>query len=561
MLSAVSETLRLVPLGGLGEIGMNCMALECEGDIVVVDCGVMFPDRELGVDVVHPRFDWLAARRDRVRAVLVTHGHEDHIGALPYLARELDAPIYGPPYALELIKARFSEREHDGLDRPELVATRPGQRFRVGAFEVEPIRVTHSIPDATALALHTKAGTVVHTGDFKIDEAPADGEVFDEARLRALGDEGVRLLLSDSTNAWSPGESGPERDVAEALAHLVARAEKRVIVSLFASNVHRLRALLDIARETGRVACLLGRSLERHLETAIATGYLRDPAGLVVPPEAAKNVARERLLVLATGTQGEAPAALSRLAEDRHPALTLEPGDEVILSARIIPGNEQHVFSLVNHLERRGIRCRFRTTDPEVHVSGHAHAGEQKRMIELVRPDAFLPVHGTFLHLRRHAELAESLGVKDTLVVENGAVVELSDQGLAVVDQTVTGRVHVDAGEEIPDVVLRDRARLAELGIALVVIPVDRRGSLAGHPDVITRGVVDEEEETELLADARAFVADELEGYATPKRDLDDEELADIGRRALKRYFARHLGRKPLTYGVVVRVPARAERP
>ena len=546
----VADSLRLVALGGLGEIGMNCMALEAGGDTIVVDCGVMFPDRELGVDVIHPDFDWVLARREQLRAIVLTHGHEDHIGALPYLLRHVNVPVYGPPYSLELVRRRLTE--HESIRNVDLRPTRPRAPFRVGAFEIEPIRVTHSIADATALAIRTPAGLVVHTGDFKIDDHPTDGHAFDHGRLRELGDEGVRLLLSDSTNAWVEGKSGEERSVHGALLDLVERAPERVVVAVFASNVHRLRALFDVARKTKRRLLLLGRSVRTHAETATRLGYLPDASDLLVDPDDAKSVPRRELLVIATGTQGEAPAALSRLALDRHPALRLEPGDEVIHSARIIPGYEQHVYSLINGLERRGIHVRFAATDPGVHVSGHAHAEEQRTMMRLVRPRGFIPVHGTFLHLRRHEALAKSMGIDETLVVENGAVVEVSDEGLAIIDQARVGRIHVDAGEEIPEEVLRDRALLAELGMAVAVVRIDRSGRPIGELSVLTRGVVPDEEEPEVVRGAQRHILEELSSWKPRHITPDPSEVEDRARRALRRFFARELNRRPLTWAVVV---------
>jgi len=327
--------------------------------------------------------------------------------------------------------------------------------------------------DATALILRTPAGTVVHSGDFKIDHAPPDGEGFDADRLREVGDEGVRLLLSDSTNTWADGTTGREQDVADTLSELIGQAKQRIVVSIFASNVHRLRALFAAAETHDKKICLLGRSVHRHVEAATSLGYLPDISSRIVAAEHAESVERGQLLVIATGTQGEPRAAMARLAKGTHPALTLETGDDVVLSSRVIPGNEQGVYTLINDLTRQGLRVRFRATSPEVHVSGHAHREEQREMLELVRPRAFMPVHGTLVHLEHHALLAEEAGVEQCLVVENGAVVEMTSEGVEVVDRTEVGRVHVDAGEEIPETVLRDRALLAELGIAVVVVPLD----------------------------------------------------------------------------------------
>jgi ribonuclease J len=547
----VTGALRIVPLGGLGEIGMNCMAIEAGGRVVVVDCGVMFPDREIGVDVVHPAFDWLLDRRDRIDAIVITHGHEDHIGGLPYLLRDVRAPVYGPPYALGLVRRRLEE--HDLDVEPDLRDTVPRRGFRAGAIEVEPIRVTHSIADATALVIRTEAGTIVHTGDFKIDLDPTDGEHFDEARLDEIGREGVRLLLSDSTNAWVDGTAGSERAAGAELDRIVRACSARVVIASFASNVHRLRAAFATAEATGRHVCLLGRSMRTHVEIAVARGYLRDPGAMLVSPDAAQQVPRRKLMVLATGTQAEPAAALARLAAGDHQSLTLEPGDTAILSARTIPGCELAVVEMINALLRRGVEVRFPSTDPGVHVSGHACRNEQRRMIELTMPRAFVPVHGTLLHMTRHAALAAECGVAERLVVENGAVVSVGDGGTTVAGTTPVGRVHVVAGEEIPDEVLRDRALLGELGIATAVVTLDARGRLVGDPEITTRGVLADEDEPELLADARRYVGGELSGLSGPRIDIDVDAFREAARRALARFFGRALGRKPLTAAVVVR--------
>ncbi len=450
------------------------MALESGGDVMVIDCGVTFPDGLPGVDVIHPDFRWLAARRDRLRGIVITHGHEDHIGALPYLLKVAPAPVHAPRYALALIERRLEE--HEDLPAIPLCPTRPGARFDVGPFGVEPVRVTHSIVDATALILDTPVGQVIHTGDFKIDPEPPDGEHFDTERLRAAGDAGVRLLMSDSTNAWVPGETGSEKSAHDALEALVAGAGGRVVVALFASNNHRLRSLFQIARAHDRRVLLLGRSLHRHFEVARETGYLADPGSLLVGERDARDLPPSHLMVLATGTQGEPPAALARLAEDRHPALSLDEGDMAILSSRIIPGNEKRVYDLINALIRQGVAVHWSATDRGVHVSGHAHADEQRRMLRLVRPASFLPVHGTRMHLERHAALAAAEGVKETLVVENGSVVEVTPSALSVVDSAPVGRVAVDRRRELPSEVLSERATLGELGCAFAVVPVSARG-------------------------------------------------------------------------------------
>jgi len=538
---------RIFPLGGLGEVGMNCLAIEQRGEVLLVDCGVTFDDRGLGIDVVHPEFTALEAHRDRIAGVFVTHGHEDHIGALPYLLRRFDVPIWGPAYALGLVRERLAE--HEVLEHARLVEVRPREPVSVRSFTVEPVRVTHSIADATALAIRTDAGLVVHSGDFKIDESPPDGERFDEDRLRELGDEGVALLFSDSTNVDSAGDAGSEQSVGDALEPLVRAAKGAVVVALFASNVHRLRLLGEIARETGRKIVPLGRSIVTHSRVAHATGYLSWPSDLVHPAERVRELPRDQVLALATGTQAEARAALARLARGDHPSFDVGPGDTVILSSRIIPGHEPEVYGLMGDLLRRGVELHSRVTHRGVHVSGHAHRGEQRRMIDLVRPRAFIPVHGTIHHLARHAELAREAGVAEVLVIENGDVASLEDGRLKKGERVASGRVHTFAGRAVPSRVLRERTQLAAEGAAFAIVSIG--ASRDPKVRVVTRGVIDESEDHAVLDDVRREVRQAVaEGLA---RGDDDELLAEAARLAVRRAFARAVGFKPLTVAQVER--------
>lgn len=526
---------------------MNCLALEQRGEVLLVDCGVTFDDRGLGVDVVHPDFAPIerlgqgSGRDVRVAGVFITHGHEDHIGALPYLLKRWDVPVWGPRYALGLVRERLSE--HEVLAHARLHEVRPGDVIDVGSFRVEPIRVTHSIADATGLAIRTDVGTVVHTGDFKFDETPPDGEHFDVDRFRALGDEGVALLFSDSTNVDVEGPTGSESDVGDALERLVTEAEGAVVVAMFASNVHRLRLLGDIARSAGRKLVLLGRGVGTNARVARATGYLPWPDDLVLPESLIRETPRRKLLAIATGSQGEANAALARLARAEHPAMELVPGDRVIISARTIPGHEPEVYGLLGALLRRGIEVKTRIDDRGIHVSGHAHRPDQRRMIELVRPRSFIPAHGTIHHLTRHAALARELGVPNVSVVENGQVVEVTTDGLALGDKLVPGRVHVAFGREIPPPVLRDRAAIAQEGVAVAFLTVDRAGALVDL-FVKTRGVIDEEAESAELADV---VANVRRAIADARADAEDATLAEHARLAIRRAFAKSRGIKPIT--------------
>ena len=555
------DCLTLLPLGGLGEIGMNCLALEQDGEILVIDCGVTFDGRGLGVDIIHP--DFTALEPFRVAGLFITHGHEDHIGAVPYFLRRFDVPVYGPHYALGLVRERAAE--HEILDHVTLREVSPRERVRVGSFDVEPVRVTHSTVDATALAIRTRAGLVVHTGDFKFDESPADGEAFDVARFEEFGREGVRLLLSDSTNVDSHGSAGSEETVARALDGIVAGAKQAVVVAVFASNVHRLRALGEIATRHGRKLVALGRSVSTHARVARSvvrsTGplagspYLDWPSELVWPADRARELPRSAVLGVATGTQGEEAAALSRLARGEHPALELLPGDLVIMSSRVIPGNELAAARLLSDLLRRGVELRTWWSDRDVHVSGHAYRDEQRRMIEIVRPRGFVPLHGTLHHLFRHAALARELGVPEVCELENGDVGEVDADGLRKAGRVHAGRVHVFAQRVLPANVLHQRSALASHGVAHVVVPVDTRGRLAGDVVLATRGVVDEVLDAHVLAAARneaASAVDELADGWTG--GIDEPALSEAARQAVRRALGRALGFKPLTTATVLRV-------
>jgi ribonuclease J len=548
----VKGAVRVIPLGGLGEIGMNALAIESGGEAIVVDCGVTFDERGLGVDIVHP--DFTALETLNVRAVVLTHGHEDHIGALPYFLRRHDVPVYGPPYALGLVRERLAE--HEVLDWAKLYETTPRQRFEVGPFRIEPVRVTHSIADATALAIDTPAGTIVHTGDFKFDEDPVDGETFDEERLRAIGDAGVELLLSDSTNVDARGDAaGGERGVGEALRGIVRDAKGAVVVAMFASNVHRLKMLGEIARETNRRIVVLGRSVHTHSRVAHATGYLDWPGELAWPAERARELPRDRILGIATGTQGEARAALARLGRGDHNALDLGAGDTVILSSRVIPGHETEVYGVMGDLLRRGVELRTWISDRAVHVSGHAHAGEQRRMIDLVRPRAFIPVHGTLHHLHRHAELARANGVAGVCVLENGDVAVLDEHGVRKDGRVHAGRVYAFGGRVVPPSVIKDRIAIAQDGVAMVVVPIDASGAVAGRVTIATRGVAGDDGRDALLAAAGRAAEEALRDVPRPRGVAPDEAaLAEAARLAVRRALARELGFKPVTVVQLVRV-------
>jgi len=536
---ATSRVVRIVALGGLGEVGMNCLAIEQDGEVVLVDCGVTFDDRGLGVDIIHPSFDPLEAYRGRIRGIFLTHGHEDHLGAVAHFLKRFDVPVWGPPYSLELLHER--SQEHEILRYAELIPVRPRETYRVGPFSIEPIRVTHSTSDATALAIETSAGLVIHTGDFKFDETPPDGELFDVDRLRALGDKGVQLLMSDSTNIDVPGPSGSEEGVRTALLRLVTEATGRVVVGMFASNVHRLRLLGEIARATGRRIVPLGRSVSTHARVAERTGYLHWPEALVMSAEQARDLPRAQVLGIATGTQAETNAALARLSRGEHP-LSLEPGDHVVLSSRVIPGHEPQVGALESALLRRGIQVTTRSIDPGVHVSGHASRQEQRRMIELVRPRSFVPLHGTRHHLVRHAELATSLGVSDAMVLENGdiGVLDGATDVLRREGRWATGRVHLGYGKVVAGETLKERSTLAAEGIVFAAVPASL-GKLRGPIQLSARGVLHEPDRSELLVMA-ALEAER--SVAENGSRFDDGMLRESVRLAVRRVVQRAVGYK-----------------
>jgi ribonuclease J len=541
--------IRVLPLGGLGEVGMNCMAIEQRGEAMLIDCGVTFDDRGLGIDVIHPDFSPLDRIGAAITGVVITHGHEDHIGALPYLLKRHDVPVFGPPYALGLVRERL--QEHEVLEHARLIETAPGRAFDLGSFHVEPIRVTHSIADATALAIKTDVGTVIHTGDFKFDETPPDGEDFDVERFRALGEAGVTLLMSDSTNVDVEGATGSESDVGHVLERLVSEAKGAVVIAMFASNIHRLRLLGEIARATGRKIVLLGRGVGTHARVARKTGYLPWPDELVLPDDLARERPRSQILAIATGSQGEAKAALARLARGEHPTFEVAPGDRVILSARTIPGNEPEVHAVMGSLLRRGVEVVTRATERGVHVSGHAHRPDQRRMIELVRPRCFVPVHGTIHHLSRHATLAREMGVPSVAVVENGRAVEVSEDRVMLGETFGAGRVHVWAGREVPTSVIRERAALAQEGAAFCFVT----SGASGVVDVFvsTRGVMDDDRSKDDIAEAERAVREAL---ADAPEHASDDFLAEQARLAVRRTFKHARGIKPVTVARVFRAGA-----
>jgi ribonuclease J len=547
--SPVANEVRIVPLGGLGEIGMNCLAVEQADGIVVVDCGITFPDDDVGIDTYHPDFAYLEARRERVAALFLTHGHEDHVGAVPYLLARMNVRVFGPPHALAVARHRLLDKRMDPRGF-EMITTTPGQHYAVGPFDVEPIRVTHSITDATALAIRTRAGIVIHTGDFRFDPAPADGELTDEARFSALGDEGVRLLMSDSTNIDSRSAHISETAVGETLERLIAACPGRAVVGMFASNMQRLRMMGDICQRLGRKLSLFGRSIELHVQWGHEIGRLHWPSDLIVSRDDAARVSPDRLVVLAGGTQAEPNSSLMKLANRMHPQLELTPDDTLILSSRVIPGNDRPVYDMMASFLRQRVAVKSWISDPGVHTSGHAHRDEQGRMIELVRPRGFIPLHGTRHHLERHAELAREHAVPEILVLENGDVGQVRERGLAIEGHVDVGRIATWQGIDIAPAVVRERRSLARSGVLTVQIVLDDRGRLGSTPSVRARGVLAGEDDPATLR----FVAVEVAKALSASEGKDERSVADLARLAARRAIEGKTGKKPVCLVHVSRV-------
>ncbi len=554
--SASEPAVRLIPLGGLGEIGLNMMLVEFGDDVIAVDCGLMFPDPDEmpGIDYVIPDFSYALAKRDGFRAVFLTHGHEDHIGAVPYLLRSASVPIYGTPLTLALVAEKL--REHELLEGAELRPMKPRDRIETGPFRVEPIRVTHSIADGIGLAIDTPVGTIVHTGDFKLDPSPLDGETPDYTRFAELGEHGVLVLCSDSTNADRPGHTPSEIEVGAALRERFRRAQGRIFVATFSSHIHRIQQMLTLAAEHGRRVTLLGMSMERNVRVASELGYLRVPDGLVVALDDLVTVPPERQVILSTGSQGEPNSALSLMAAGEHKAVQVERGDLVIISARVIPGNERTIGRVINALLRRGADVLYED-NAFVHVSGPASQEDLKLMLNLTRPRYFMPVHGEYRHLLGHARLAESVGLASDRVflVEDGLAVEVTKTAGRAIGGFPVGRVLVD-GKGIGDigsVVLRDRQILAEGGLVAVSLVIDREGRVVGGPEFASRGFVYMQENQPLIDEIKQAVMDALTGRpsVTP---WDRETVGTVVRTAVRHFINQRFQRKPVVLPIVLEV-------
>jgi len=554
--STSEPAVRLIPLGGLGEIGLNMMLVEFGDDVVAVDCGLMFPDPDElpGIDYVIPDFSYAVAKRDGFRAVLLTHGHEDHIGALPYLLRTTRIPVYGTPLTLALVAEKL--REHNLLETADLRPMKPHDRIEAGPFRIEPIRVTHSIADGIGLAIDTPVGTIVHTGDFKLDPSPLDGETPDYKRFTELGEHGVLLLCSDSTNVGRPGHTRSELDVGVALRERFQRASGRIVVATFASHIHRIQQVLTLAAEHGRRVALLGMSMEKNVRVASELGYLRVPADLVMPLDDLVALPSGRQVILSTGSQGEPNSALSLLATGEHRAMQVQRGDLVIISARVIPGNERTIGRVVNALYRLGAEVLYED-NAFVHVSGHASQEDLKMMFNLTRPRYFIPVHGEYRHLLGHARLAQSVGIgpERVFLIEDGMGVEVSKTEARLVGRFPAGRVLVD-GKSVGDigaVVLRDRQLLAEDGLIAVSLAVGRDGTVLAGPEIASRGFVYVKENEPLLEELKKAVLTAL-AERDPDVPYDRDITGATVRLAVRQFVNQRFRRRPVVLPIILEV-------
>ncbi len=549
----MNNSLSIIPLGGVEEIGLNSTVFEYSGDIIIVDAGLMFPEEDmLGVDFVIPDYSYVLENREKIKGIIITHGHEDHTGALPFLLKEIDVPVYGTPLTIGLIKEKLKEHR---LEHIRLVAVRPRDVIHLGAFNIEFVRVTHSIVDGVGLCINTPLGRVVHTGDFKLDPTPVDGQLMDFHRFSEYGEKGTLLLLSDSTNAEKGGFTFSEKEVRRAFEDIFSKVKGRIIISTFASNIHRIQQAIDVAVMHGKKVILCGRSIVTNSQIALDLGYLRIPANTWLRLEDLNKLHDEEVVIITTGSQGEPMSVLSRIAIGEHKSIQIKDGDTVILSAKIIPGNERSIGKIINHLFRRGANVIYEKVS-EIHVSGHASKEELKLMLNMVRPKYFMPIHGEYRHLRYHGMLAEKTVVprENIFILENGDVLEISEAGAAKTGAVSSGRVFIDGKGmgDVEDMVLRDRRRLAHDGIVLVHIVVEKlTGNIVSGPDIISRGFIFEDASPDVMNDVKELVLDTL-------RHMDKEMITDAAllkaklRSVLKKYLRNTMERRPMIMPIIV---------
>lgn len=549
------EKLQIIPLGGLGEIGKNMTVVRYGNDIIVIDSGLSFPEDEmLGIDLVIPDITYLLDNRDYVKAIVLTHGHEDHIGALPYVLKQLNLPVYGTRLTLGILEGRLKE---NGVSSSSLVAVKPGDQIQIGCFKVGFIKVSHSIPDAVGLSIKTPIGTVVHTGDFKLDQTPVDGRVTDFHRFAELGDQGVLVMLADSTNAERPGFTASERVVGATFDDAFRKARDRIIIATFSSNVHRIQQAIDTACKFKRKVAILGRSMVNVANIALELGYLNAPEGVLIDIDEINNYPASQIVIMTTGSQGEPMSALSRMAMSDHKKVDIVPGDTIIISATPIPGNEKMVSRTIDFLLRQGAEVIYEAASG-IHVSGHASQEELKFMHNLLRPKFFIPVHGEYRHLVKHAKLAQDLGMpRDNIfVAENGQVLEFTAEKGVMNGKVTAGKVLVDGlgVGDVGNIVLRDRRQLSQDGILIVVVTMDKqRGCVVAGPDIVSRGFVYVRESEQLMEEAKDKVKQSLEKFETG--GVTEWATIKSGvRDALSKFLYERTRRRPMILPIIMEI-------
>ncbi|MBV9849588.1 MAG: ribonuclease J [Armatimonadetes bacterium] len=548
------NTLQIIPLGGIGEIGKNMTAIRCQDQIIVIDCGLSFPSTDqLGVDLVIPDISYLLEHRDMVQGIILTHGHEDHIGALSWVLKDLNVPVYGTRLTIGFTKPKLGENRV--LDKAKLITFGATDRFKVGLFDIEPFRVAHSIPDAVGFAVHTPAGTLVHTGDFKFDQTPIDGQLFDIARLTRIGQEGVLVLLSDCTNVERPGFVPSERLVGDTFEQIFRDAPKRIIMACFASNVHRVQQAVDMSVKFGRKVALMGRSMERNMEMAQQMGYLKIPQGTRIRADEIEEYFPQQVTVITTGSQGEPMSALSRMAVDDHRKIKVIPDDTVIISASAIPGNESAVNRTINHLYRRGVHVLYEPV-ANVHVSGHGYAEELKLMLNLVEPQYVMPVHGEYRMLTLYADIAEDMGwpPEDIIRAEIGDIVEVAEDVAGIVGKVdKSGPVLIDGTGvgDVSDIVLRDRQHIGQDGFLVLVVGLSAEtGEILTGPEVISRGFVYMDQNAELVDQIKQLIVDKL--HSLPEHDNDFAVVQQDLRDAVGKFLYKRTQRRPMILPILL---------
>jgi ribonuclease J len=551
-----TDKLEITPLGGLGFFGMNMTVFRCNHQMMIVDCGMMFPDEDLlGVDIAIPDLTYVEEHRDEIAGIVLTHAHEDHIGALPFLLQAISVPVYATLFTRTLVEEKL--QEFGLLEQTEIYTIAPHESFAVGPFEIEFIRVSHSLVDCVALAITTPVGVLIHTGDFKVDLTPVQGDAIDLKRLTEYGDRGVLALLSDSTNVEREGRTGSEKSVIPGLDQIFSESSGRIIVSCFATSIHRLQIIFDLAAEYRRHVALLGRSMLRNVEAAERTGYLDVPQGLMISAQDAKRMPGDQVVILATGSQGEPMAALPRMAVDQHKDASIVENDTVVLSARQIPGNERAISRMMNHMFKRGANV-IDSGVARIHVSGHGREGDLKIMYDAVRPKYMIPIHGETRQLYRHAKAAQKWGhAKDRIILaESGDVIELDEFGGRVADKVTVGRTLIDDSRSgrIDDLVIRDRKHLAYDGIVLPIVAINKTsGELESAPEVVQRGLAVSEENSEFLQRARVIVGETIQN-ANHEERVDWTLIKEKIRLDLKRYIQKETGRRPMIIPVVLEI-------